>query len=69
MAPIEDIIFQLCDNCFKEGIYPSEMKEEEFVQVLQKNYKQYKNRLMNRGQILRLLEILSNYGGNKDKEK
>lgn len=45
------------------------MKEGEFVQVLQKNYKQYKNRLMNRGQLLRLLEIVSSYGGGKDKEK
>lgn len=67
VAPIEDVIFQLCDNCFREGLYPSEMKEEEFVQVMQKNYKQNKNRLMNRSQILRLLEVLSSYANSKEK--
>lgn len=31
VTPIEDIIFQICHNCFEEGLYPSELKPGQFV--------------------------------------
>lgn len=42
------------------------MSPKDFVQVLQKNYQQTKHRVMNRGQLLRLLEVLA---ANREKEK
>jgi regulator of sirC expression with transglutaminase-like and TPR domain len=65
-ARLEDVILQLCECCFREELYPEEMSPKDFVQVLQKNYQQTKHRIMNRGQLLRLLEVLA---ANREKEK
>jgi hypothetical protein len=50
-------------------LYPEEIDASEFKQVLQKNYKQPKHREMTNGQLLKLLDILSAAGSNRDKDK
>jgi hypothetical protein len=69
VAAVEDLILQLCEDCFEEGLYPSELQAEGFVQVRASNYEQPKLRLMSHSQLLRLLDCFSANGGTRDKEK
>jgi hypothetical protein len=65
VAAVEDVLFQLCGDCFQQRLYPAEMEAEEFKQVLQQNYKQLKHREMSNSQVLKLLDILAAAGSNR----
>ena len=69
VAQIEDIIFQVCHDCFEDQLYPSSIAPEEFAEVLKSQYDQNNRKLMSTEQCCRMLEILGQVGSSRQNEK